>query len=367
MRLWLVIPILFVACSKPEAPKSRPPPLVGVTQVSTEDVWETVRAPVDVRPLAQADVGAKVVGYLDSVLVDRGDVVKRGQLLALVRPSDLPDQLGAAKSAYQQAQAGVALAKANLDRAQKLAPQGVVSQQDLQQATTSAATAAGAEAAAQSQMEVIAVRLGETRLVAPFDGVITNRRLDPGALVGLAASPPVVTVARIDRVRVFVGATEREAPALKLGQDATLSLDAFPGRTFSGKVERLSPAFDPVTRTLDAEVQLDNSNGELRPGMYGRASVRTAVHTGALVVPVSSVVVSDGRAWVYVLQQGDVRTVARRIVKVGVDLGDRLEIVDGLKAGEVVVAEGVDSVFDGAPVRATLPKPVQAADAAAEK
>jgi len=137
------------ACGKGsgDARKERPPPLVAVARVSVRDVEETVRAPVDLRPLLQAEVGAKTLGYLDAVLVDRGDPIRKGQLLALVRPSDLPDQLSAARSTAVQADAAGALARANLDRARALAPAGRVSKQELQQAEMALATAEAAPGA----------------------------------------------------------------------------------------------------------------------------------------------------------------------------------------------------------------------------
>src|SRR5262249_17897070 len=131
-RLSCILLAAAAACGKGggEARKERPPPLVAVSRVQVRDVEEAVRAPVDLRPLLQADVGAKTLGYLDAILVERGDPVKKGQLLALVRPSDLPDQLSAARSNAAQAEAAVALARANLDRARALAPAGRVSKQE---------------------------------------------------------------------------------------------------------------------------------------------------------------------------------------------------------------------------------------------
>src|SRR6476620_3997151 len=144
----------LAACGGKGADKavSRPPPLVSVAKVEARDVPVEVRAPVDLRPLVQADVGSKTLGYLDAVLVDRGDRVTRGQLLALVRPSDLPDQLAAARSTLAQAQSASALARTNLDRAKQLAPEAVVSQQELQQAQSQFASAEAAQQAAQSQI-----------------------------------------------------------------------------------------------------------------------------------------------------------------------------------------------------------------------
>lgn len=349
-RLFLAVTIAVLSsCSggPPAGPKQRPPPLVVTRGIALEDVRVELRAPTDLRPLAQADIGSKNVGVLDAVLVDRGDVVKKGQLLALVRPSDLPDQLAAAKSAVAQTEAANALAQANLERAQALAPKGLVSQQELQNATTAKAASDAQLAAVQSNLGALATRLGETRLEAPYAGVVTARRLDPGALVGPTAGP-VLTVARVDTLRAFVAVPEARASALKVGQPARLLLDALGGDAVTGRVERLAPAFDPVTRSLDAEIHLPNADGSLRPGMYGRAAIEVGVHPQMPVVPAEAVQLVDGKAFVFVLT-GD--AVSRRPVVLGEDLGDRLEIAKGLAAGDELVLKGIDNLADGMKVR----------------
>jgi RND family efflux transporter MFP subunit len=331
------------------APKARPAPLVVVSKVATRDVAVEVHAPVELRPLAQAEVGSKTLGLLDAVLVDRGDRVKRGQLLALVRPSDLPDQLVAARGALTQTQASTSLARKNFERASQLAPGGVVSQQELQQAQAALATAEAQEAAAKAQVGAYATRLGETRIESPLDGVVTVRRLDPGALVGTNAGSTIVTVARIDVLRVFVTVTERDVRLVQLGQEAHVEVDALPGKSIKGTVARLSPTLDPGTRTLDAEVQIDNAAGDLKPGMFGRASIVVATHPGAPIAPASAVQISSGKRWAFVLK-GD--KVERREVTIGVDEGDWLEITKGIAPGEEIVTTGIDTVSDGSPVRA---------------
>jgi len=340
-----------LACGKGggEARKERPPPLVAVARVAIRDVEETVRAPVDLRPLLQADVGAKTLGYLDAVLVDRGDPVKKGQLLALVRPSDLPDQLAAARSSAAQADAAAALARANLDRARALAPAGRVSKQELQQAETALASADAMRAATRSQVGALATRLGEMRITSPLDGVVSARRLDPGALVGPGGNTtPFLSVDHIDTLRVFVSVNEIDVPRLKLGHATHVEVDAVPGSRYEGKVVRLSPSLDPATRTLDAEVQLPNARGELRAGMYGRAAIVTGVHAGAMTVPVSAVQLSNSRSFVYALQGEKVQ---RREVRVGVDGEQWLEIVSGVKPEEEVVTAGLEGLSDGSTVR----------------
>ncbi|HEX2660971.1 MAG TPA: efflux RND transporter periplasmic adaptor subunit [Polyangia bacterium] len=349
--------VALAACGREAAPGAKPrlPPQVVVAPVEHRDVPVEVRAPVDLRSLVQVDVGSKTLGYLDAVLVDRGDVIKRGQLLALVRPSDLPEQLTGARSALAQADSAAALARADLDRATALAPKAVVSQQELQQATARHAQAVAAAETVRAQISALAIRLGETRITAPFAGVVVQRRLDPGALVGPPGGGAIVTLAKVDVLRVFISVNERELAALRVGQNAHVEFDALPGRSWKGQVVRLAPNLDPGTRTLDAEVDLDNQEGVLRPGMYGRGAIVLAIHAGALVVPVGAVQFSEGRKFVFVAE-GDV--VHRREIQVGTDGGSWLEVTGGLRAQDRVVTDGVDMLADGMKIRVGTPAPV---------
>jgi RND family efflux transporter MFP subunit len=351
----LAMAVALAACNKSDAGaagKARPAPLVVVQKVERRDVPVEVRAPVDLRPLAQADVGSKILGYIDAILVDRGDRVKKGQLVALVRPSDLPDQLAAARASLAQVEASALLARTNFERAKKLQPTGVVSEQELQQASSALASAEAAQATSKAQIGALAVRLGETRIESPIDGVISQRRLDPGALVGPPGGGAIVTVVRIDRLRVFVTVNERDASGINIGQAAHVELDASPGKSYTGQVVRIAPSFDPVTRTLDAEVQLDNASGELRPGMYGRAAVRLAMHPQVPIVSVNAVQITENQKYVFVLMGNKV---ARRPVEVGTDLDDNqyFEVTHGLAGGEEVVIAGADGLSDGSTVRVT--------------
>jgi RND family efflux transporter MFP subunit len=338
------------ACGKgaqQQASRVRLPPQVTASQVERRDVPVEIEAPVDLRPILQAEVGSKTLGYLDAVLVERGDRVRRGQLVALVRPSDLPDQLAAAKHLLGQAQASAQLARANHERAQKLAPTGVVSQQELHTVEAALAAATAQEAAARSNLDALAVRLGETRITSPLDGLVAVRKLDPGSLVG-PATGSILTVVRTDVLRIYITVNELNARGLAVGLPAHVAFDALPGQTFTGAVMRLAPAFDPTTRTLDAEVELPNPRGELRPGMYGRGAVTVEVHPRAAVVSANAVQVSNGKRFVFVVQ-GD--RVQRRQIETGVDGGNWLEVLRGLNPGDEVVTAGGDGLDDGQQVR----------------
>jgi membrane fusion protein, multidrug efflux system len=342
------------ACSRAPtaAPKSRPAPSVVVSKVVARDVPVEVQAPVDLRPLEQADVGSKVLGYVDAIFVERGDRVKKGQILALVRPSDLPDQLAAARSSIGQIKAQAALARTNFERANKLAPSGVVSQQELQSASAALASAESSEASMQAQISGLAIRLGETRIASPINGYVSARRLDPGALVGPPGGGAIVTIVRMDRLRVFLTLNEIDAMGVTVGMDAHVELDALPGRSFTGKVVRVAPSFDPLTRTLEAEVQLPNDGGELRPGMYGRGSIRREMHKNTPVVSVNAVQISSGNRYVFVLHDSKVE---RRAIVTGAEFedGSLFEVRSGLVPGEEVVIAGADGLADGTTVRVT--------------
>ena len=277
-KLVLAAAVLLGACSSGEvAKKIRPPPLVAVAQIAAKDVPVEVRAPVDLRPLLSADVGSKTLGYLDAVMVDRGDKVKKGQLLAIVRPSDLPDQLAAARvvdraggSAGRAGQAELRPrqgARAQRHRLQERARAG--------RDASSRRAEAGLQAAQAQVAALAATRLGETRIELALDGVVCSsaaRSRRAGGQPGQLESA-ILTVVRTDTLRVFVAVNEHDSPGLSLEKQAHVEVDALPGRSYAGKVVRISPTFDPVTRTLDAEVQLANAEGELRPGMYGRGSI----------------------------------------------------------------------------------------------
>lgn len=349
MHRALLVPLLALACAKrAEAPqRQRPPPHVVTAVLRARPLRVTVRAPVDLRAVRQVDVGAKVLGYLSQLTVDRGDRVRAGQLLATVRPSDLPEQLAAARGGVEQHRAALALARENLTRAEDLAPRGVISQQELASARAAVATLEAQGASLRAQAAGVGARLAETRIVSPLDGVVLQRRVDPGALVG-PATGPVLTVVATDALRVFVPVTERDAASVRVGMEAEVSVDALPGRTFTARVTRLAPGFDPVTRTLDAEVLIPNPDGALRPGMYGRAVVVTGLHPAALLVPVGALQRTGSRWFAYVVRAG---RAARREVAVGVDEGDALEVTRGLAAGDEVVTAGLDALSDGAAVR----------------
>jgi membrane fusion protein (multidrug efflux system) len=316
-----------------------------------------------VRPIEQADLQSKVTGYVQRIYVDRGDHVERGDLLATIRPSELPEQVTQAREQVGQAEAQFRLQKQNADRARDLYGRGLMSKAELDNAEAQLAVATAQHAASLAGLGVVSTRLGETSIVAPFSGWVTRRYVDPGALVAPGpTSQNILQLMRIERVRVFVSVLEKDVPSIRKGLHAHVTVDALPGRHFEGEVTRFSPALDPATRTLEVEVQVPNpeepladGNGKdrpLKPGMYGHAALRTAVHPHALVLPIDAVVTEEEARSVFVVEGGRAKRVP---VVAGFDGGDWLEIVSGLHGDEQVILTGIDLVSDGAPVAVARP------------
>lgn len=342
------------------APKKRPPPLVTVARPELRDVAVTLSYTVDIKPVEQADLQSKVQGYVQKVYVDRGDAVKRGQLLAEIRPSDLPGQVSQARENVGQTEASYKLAAENARRARELFQRGMVSRADLDQAEAQLQIAESARGGARAGMGVMSTRLAETHLVAPFDGWIANRNLDPGALVQPGPqNATILTVVRIDQVRVFVNVLENQAPLVRRGQPAVVTVDALAGKSFRGTVTRVPPGLDVNTRTLTCEIVIPNPEGTLKPGMYGRAALTVDTHPQAVVLPVEAVIAEEAQRSIFVVDAikpsadgkgAPVGIAHRREVKIGFDSGDWLEITNGLRGGEAVIVAGVDLAADGMPV-----------------
>jgi membrane fusion protein (multidrug efflux system) len=338
------------------ATTARLPPEVLVAPPVRCDVAETLDFPVDVDPIEQASLASKQPGYLSQVLVDRGDHVHRGELLAVVEPADLADVAGQARAQVTQAQAQVALAEQNEQRGRTLYGQQMISQQDYDQ-LASALTAAQANLQAlQDAEQAASVRVSQTALTAPFDGYVTDRLADPGALLtGAPTAAPILTVARLDPVRVMLHVPEEQIARVQLHQPVTLEVSGMPGQHFYGRVERLSPSLDPATRTEAVEAQLPNPGDPppLRAGMFGRANLQVGQVPGGLVVPSGAVLLDGSEHWVYVARQdptlGDIA--ARVDVTIGVDGGDSLEIRSGLQPDDQIIVRGVDLVGDKAAIR----------------
>ena len=344
------------------------PVSVQVTRVERGDMIRSIRLSASVEAFETARLYAKVAGYLDKILVDIGDRVTKGQVLAIL---DIPEmameytqaeaELAEAKAQLVKAQADYTLQKVVLERSKTLRAREAITPQQLDEATAKCEVAAAEVTLVHSRIDNARARLGKlktlmeyTKITAPFEGIVTERFVDPGALIQAATTAsvnvsPVVTVQRVDMVRVFIDVPEPEVPAVDRGDPATLALSALPEKKFAGTVTRLASALHPSTRTMKVEIDFPNPDGLLRPGMYGSLTLNLETHSEALTLPAPALVTEKGKTFVYIVEDGKARRVE---VMTGIDDGIRVEIVKGLQGNEAVIVAGASAVSDGGAVRA---------------
>ena len=291
--------------------------------------------------------------------------VHKGDLLAVIETPELDQQLAQAKADLATAESNAALAKITADRYQGLIAQNAVSQQDTDNALAQLRATNTQVNSAQANVHRLEELQSFERIEAPFDGVITARNLDIGQLVTpagstttpgagtVSASKEVFDISATQTLRVFVNVPQIYAPDAKNGVMATLTLPQYPGRTFRGKLVRSSGAVDPATRTLLAEVDVDNSSGELLPGSYTEVHLNVSTNVPALIVPVSALILEPDGLYVAIVDSSRHAHIVR--VTPGRDSGSTMEILSGLNPGQSVIANPPDSLTDGELVRVVTP------------
>jgi membrane fusion protein (multidrug efflux system) len=330
--------------------------------------------PGSVTPLQETSVYARANGYVRRWLVDIGAHVKKGQVLAELEVPDVDEQLRQAQALANQARAGIAQAKTQLELARTtnarygaLGPSGVVSQQEVdqyqagyeaQQSNVVAAEAAHGSALANAE------RLRDLKefgvIVAPFDGVVTQRTAEIGQLVtaGTSMGQPLFKVAEVDTVRVFVNVPQLYAADIHVGMDAPTTVRERAGRAFAGSVTRTADELDVGTRTLLTEVDIPNPDGALIAGMYGRITFHMTGPSQLLIVPATAVLI-DAQGTRAAVVRG--RALSWRTVGIEKDLGDRVAVSSGLAEGDLVVAAPSDRLGEGMRVRAEEARSTQQA------
>jgi len=302
---------------------------------------------------------ARSNGFLGKWLVDIGDNVKQGQTLAIIETPDLDQQLRQAESTLNQAKANAQIAHDTAVRWQDLYREKVVSAQDNDQNQSAYRAAAAAQAAAEATMDQLKQEVAFNQIIAPFDGRITNRYLDVGALVSAgsgAAGTAIYDLAQTDPLRIYVYVPQTDAPLIHLGGTARLLVREHPDRDFIATVTRTAGAIDPASRTLLTELQIPNKDGALYSGMYAEAEfVLKDTSAAPIIVTANAFQFGTAGPQVVVVRDGKIHWQA---IQVGRDFGTDLEVLLGLHEGDLVVVNPTDDLVEGLPVKAqTIPPP----------
>ena len=334
----------------------QPGPVTVSTVKATEQPWQpALNAVGTLRAANGADLAAEVAGLVTDVNLKSGQEVKKGQLLVQLRDGDEVAQL-------QQLQANAELSKITLERARKQLAAQAISQADFD--TAQADTKARVAAVAQQQ-----VVIAKKQLRAPFDGRAGIITISPGDY--LAAGTTVVTVQQLDPLYVDFNVPQGELGRLKVGQSVTLSLDAYAGRSFSGKLSAINPKVDTSTRNVQVEATVPNHDQTLTPGMFAKVSVDVGQQRTQLTLPQAAIVYNPYGDTVYVVQPSKGKdakgkpnppTVKQAFVTTGDSRGDQVAILKGISAGTEVVTSGQMKLKNDAPI--TVDNRVQPADSA---
>jgi membrane fusion protein (multidrug efflux system) len=325
-----------------EPPQQAPPVAVETVRPYRGEIVRTVTLPTfRILPYQQATLYAKVSGYLKTITVDKGDVVKEGQLLAEI---EVPEML--ADEAQFKAETEVAgINYQRMSRARQKAPDLVVPQtvDDLR----------GQWEVARAKLQRTRTLLQYARITAPYAGVITARLVDSGAFIPAATSgtpaqsAALMTLMDVSRLRVQVFVPEAEVPFITKGMPVLVTVVELPGRTFSGSVTRFAFALDEATKTMLTEIELPNPRGDLRPGMYASVQLQVERKQDALLVPADVLLTDKGGPFVFEVEDGKAK---RTPVTVGFSDGINVEITRGVDPTQALILARKQPVNDGQPV-----------------
>jgi membrane fusion protein (multidrug efflux system) len=349
------------------------PPTIDVVRVIEQPIDVTLAMPGQLEPFESVAVYPKITGFVKSIRVDRGSRVKAGELIAQLEAPELVAQRAEAQSKVQaaEAQLGAVRSKADADTStwDKLkaaaATPGVVAGNDLivaQKAVEAdqnqVAVAQQAIEAAREALQAVTQIENYLRVTAPIDGVVTERNVHPGALVGPNSGPsaaiPIVQVVQTDRLRLVVPLPEAYTADASAGSLVSFSVPAYPGQTFAGTVARLAQAVDVKTRTMSVELDVSNKDGKLTPGTYCQVKWPVRRPTPSLFVPTGSVATTTDRTFVIRIRNGKTDWVD---VRTGLASGPLTEVFGDLKPGDEVAARGTDEIKAGSEVRTKEAKP----------
>ncbi|HWD93100.1 MAG TPA: efflux RND transporter periplasmic adaptor subunit [Verrucomicrobiae bacterium] len=330
-------------------------PSVAVVKVTREDLAREIKFPAEFRPYIEVELHAKVSGYLRDINVDFGDEVKAGQLLATIEIPELQDELNNAIATQQKAEAdqkNAHLVYSRLRDVDKSHP-NLVAQEELDTAESHDADTAAAVAAAKADVERYQTLVAYTRITAPFDGVVTHRYTDPGAMIQAGTASQAMPLLRLSdnyRLRLDFPVSMDYVQDVRVGDPVDVRIDSLAGKTFTGKISRFTHRVDETTRTMIAEMEVDNPKLELIPGMYATVVLKADQRPGAIAIPVEAV--ASGKTTVNVVDANN--EVEQRTVTLGIETPTKYEVLSGVKEGDLVVVGDTGQIKPGEKVEPKL-------------
>lgn len=323
-------------------------PTVSVMKPGIEPTSDELVLPAQLQPFVESAIYARTNGYLLRWTRDIGSHVTKGDLLAEIDTPEIDQELSQAKASRQQIEAQLQLAKSTAERWTNLRKTDSVSQQEADQQVSAYAQAQANLAASNANVRRLEQLESFKRVYAPFDGVITRRNTDVGALISAGSNTQgkeLFDISQFDPLRVYVNVPQINSPSIRHGMPAYIDLREFPGQKFAGKIVRTADAIDPGTRTLLTEVDVPNKDGRLLPGSYAQVHFAVPVQTTRISVPVNALLFRSEGPRVAVV--GSDSKIHLKPVMIGRDFGTKVEILDGLQATDQIVVNPADSLEEG--------------------
>ena len=326
-------------------------PTVKIITPEPGETGPVLDLPGRLEAYVRAPIYAQVSGYLKDWKTDIGTPVKAGQLLGEISTPEIDQQLLQARADLASAKANADLAEITAKRWQAMLASDSVAQQDVDQRTGDYAAKLALMRAAQANVDRLQATKAFARIVAPFDGVVTARDTDVGALInaGGGTGPELFVVSDIHKLRVYVQVPQSYGPSIRPGSDAVLVVPEYPGREFHAQVVAASDAVNATSGTTLVQLQVDNADGKLMPGSFAHVHFNLPVNTTALRVPASSLIFDNAGLRVATVGEGD--KVAFKKVSILYDYGKTVEIGSGLDAADRVIDSPPDGIKDGDAVK----------------
>ncbi|MBN1594183.1 MAG: efflux RND transporter periplasmic adaptor subunit [Candidatus Coatesbacteria bacterium] len=332
---------------------------VKVQTAELGPIQTTIQVTGVVKAAQEAKLGTKVPGRVAKVNVDEGDKVEKDHELVVLEQTDFKLAVQEAEAAVKNARASASVAKVSLEKANrdyerflKLRNQSAVSEQSFEDVDTAKRVAAdkltlaqAGLAQANARLDSVKQQLSDSIIRAPFSGVVVGKMTNEGEFVG-AGGPPLVWLMDLSTVKIDVGIPEENSGKVSVGQSARVTLDAFPGKSFTGEVITVNPRVDANNRSYNVQIQVDNDDPDyfLNSGMFARVTLITGIKDDALIVPSKALVTVEGKRLLYVAEKSVAKE--RRIVVGAADNGN-VEIISGLEPEEQVIIEGNWALTDG--------------------
>ena len=326
-------------------------PTVAVVLPDARVLNATIDLPGRLEAYYRAPIFARVSGYLKSWSADIGAKVKAGQVIAEIEAPDLDQQLLQARADLASQEASAKLSEATLTRRKSLIASNFVSMQEIDERSADLSNKKAAVNSGQANVERLEALAGYKKITAPFDGVVTARDTDVGALInaGGGSGPAMFVISDISRLRVYVNVPQSYVPSIKIGAKAIISMPEYPNRTFDATVEASSQSVDVASGTTRMQLGLDNPGGELMPGGYANVRLNLQRDAVPLHIPASALIFNGSGLRVATVGADD--KVLFKTVTIARDLGKEIELASGISADDRVIVAPPDGLADGDQVR----------------